>query len=77
VIVKNKSGNQYPVKPEYEYIGESIYEQLINDAHDNKMFWGWIVFDQDEETPTLEDYTRANNGEGPPEDPPGERGRSN
>ena len=48
-----------------------IYDQLVNDAHDDKTFWAWVSFDGDDD-PVVEDWTR-NNGEYPGA-PPWERG---
>lgn len=65
VVVRSRKGNEYPVDVEHEYMGEAIYTQLINQAHDDVDFWAWIDFDGDD-GPVLEDWTRGTRPEKPP-----------
>jgi len=71
IVVQSKSGNQYPVEVEYEHDGKQLYNQLINDAHDHKIYWGFVEF-KDDDGPMLIDWVRGESEE-PPEKPPWER----
>lgn len=64
VVVRSKKGNEYPVDVEYDYHGEAIYNQLINQAHDDVDFWAWVEFEDD--GPILKDFTRGSRPEKPP-----------
>lgn len=70
-MVESKSGKTYPVKTEYDSMGESLYNQLVNRAHDNKVYWGWVSFE--DEHPVLKDWIRSGSDSDPPEDPPWDR----
>ena len=70
IIVKSRKGNTYPADTDYAWMGEGIYEQMINTAHDDKEYWAWVSFDED--TPKFDDWKRLPEGEGPPEKPPWE-----
>jgi len=48
IVVESKSGNQYPVETERERYGKQLYEQLVNDAHDHKTYWGFVQFKGDD-----------------------------
>lgn len=70
VIVQNKSGKEYPVEVEREYLGEIVYSQLTNrKSAAGSTLWGWIDFSG--EDPVLDEVTRGGEGDGPPDDPPG------
>lgn len=64
IIVKSRSGNEYPVEVEYEHTGRAIYKQLINQAHDSKEYWAWIEFEND--SPILKDFVRGEMPDSPP-----------
>ena len=72
VIVESRSGKTYPADVEYDWLGEGIYEQMVNTAHDDHTFWAWVDFDNHEK-PTVEDWIKTKD-EGYPGAPPWERG---
>lgn len=63
VVVESKSGNAYPARVEYDWMGEALYEQMINESHDHLTFWAWVDFDGDNDA-VVEDWTR-NRGDYP------------
>jgi len=73
IVVESKSGKTYPVRVEYDWLGEGIYSQMVNTAHDDREFWAWVNFDGDGDA-VVEDYVKQNEGDGYPGAPPWERG---
>lgn len=77
IIVESKSGNRYPVTPEYKRFGSEVYSRLGNIAATEhkrdreRELWAWIEF-EDEKGPILQDLSSGSPTGGPPENPPWE-----
>lgn len=68
-IVESKDGNTYPAEVRYDWMGESVYEQMVsNGTPDDVVFWAWVNFDEDD--PIVEETKRRRESEGPPDSPP-------
>lgn len=72
LIVESKDGNTYPAELRYDWEGESVYKQLVNDGNpEDVVIWAWVSFEDG--TAIVEDTLRKRESDGYPGAPPWDR----
>lgn len=64
IRVESKDGNQYIAETKTKSLNKTLYEQLINRAHDSKTYWAWVEFEDD--NAVIKEYAIGERPEKPP-----------